>query len=139
MAWMLQPHNWRQAVRPNLYNVGYGRTLAYKGMGALGQRVPIPIHIQPKAASIPTCSYVDQVDCLSPSGNYMSSSCGDLVPCIPPLPPSYPITMTYYPSGQIMYGTPATTTTIMTATAPNYLPLLLAVAAAGFLVGGFRG
>jgi hypothetical protein len=33
MPWMLQPHNWTQAIRPNLYNVDYRRVGAYKGMG----------------------------------------------------------------------------------------------------------
>ena len=37
MAWMLQPRNYMQAMRPNWYNVAYRRTGAYKGMGALGQ------------------------------------------------------------------------------------------------------
>lgn len=38
MAWMLQPHNYAQALRPNLYRVDYKRNAAYKGMGrGLGQ------------------------------------------------------------------------------------------------------
>ena len=37
MTWMLQPHNWSQAIRPNYYNIGYRRSGTYKGMGALGQ------------------------------------------------------------------------------------------------------
>jgi len=34
---MLQPRNWAQTKRPNLYNVNYGRVGTYKGMGGLGQ------------------------------------------------------------------------------------------------------
>ena len=45
MPFLLQPHNWGQAIRPNLYNVDYRRVGAYKGMGAylagLGQADPI--------------------------------------------------------------------------------------------------
>ena len=37
MAWTLQPRSWMQVIRPNLYNLAYRRTGAYKGMGALGQ------------------------------------------------------------------------------------------------------
>lgn len=33
MAWTLQPRNYMQAIRPNLYNVAYKRTGTYKGMG----------------------------------------------------------------------------------------------------------
>ena len=32
-TWMLQPHNYTQALRPNLYNVSYRRTGTYKGLG----------------------------------------------------------------------------------------------------------
>jgi hypothetical protein len=32
-AWMLQPHSYSQAVRPNLYRLDYRRVGAYKGMG----------------------------------------------------------------------------------------------------------
>ena len=39
MAYMLQPHNYTQIVRPNLYNVAYKRTGAYKGMGRMGARL----------------------------------------------------------------------------------------------------
>lgn len=35
MPWMLQPHNYTQVIRPNLYNVDYRRVGAYKGMGGL--------------------------------------------------------------------------------------------------------
>lgn len=35
MPWMLQPKNYLQAVRPNLYNVAYRRVGTYKGMGRL--------------------------------------------------------------------------------------------------------
>src|SRR5215475_2172986 len=34
MSWILQPHNWTQALQRNLYNVGYRRNQVYKGMGA---------------------------------------------------------------------------------------------------------
>lgn len=37
MAWTLQPRSYMQAIRPNLYNIAYRRTGAYKGMGWLGQ------------------------------------------------------------------------------------------------------
>lgn len=37
MPWMLQPHNYSQLIRPNLYRVDYRRVGAYKGMGGLGQ------------------------------------------------------------------------------------------------------
>jgi len=37
MAWTLQPRNYMQAIRPNLYNLAYRRTGVYKGMGWLGQ------------------------------------------------------------------------------------------------------
>jgi hypothetical protein len=40
MSWMLQPHNYGQALSRNLYNVGYRRTATYKGMGALGLNCP---------------------------------------------------------------------------------------------------
>ena|SRR5215471_8122953 len=48
MPWMLQPRNWGQVIRPNLYNVDYRRVGAYKGMGAfmgrgLGQAQPDPM------------------------------------------------------------------------------------------------
>ena len=33
-TWMLRPYSYAQAIRPNLYNVAYGRTGSYKGMGA---------------------------------------------------------------------------------------------------------
>lgn len=33
MAWMLQPHNYTQVTRPNLYRVDYRRVGTYKGMG----------------------------------------------------------------------------------------------------------
>lgn len=35
MTWMLQPKNYNQILRPNLYNVHYGRVGTYKGMGRL--------------------------------------------------------------------------------------------------------
>ena len=43
--WMLQPHNYSQAVLPNLYNVAYRRQPAYKGMGhgGFGQDSSVPI------------------------------------------------------------------------------------------------
>lgn len=34
--WMLQPHNYAQAVSPNHYNVAYRRTATYKGIGMHG-------------------------------------------------------------------------------------------------------
>ena len=37
MAWTLQPRSYMQAIRPNLYNLAYRRTGAYKGLGWLGQ------------------------------------------------------------------------------------------------------
>jgi hypothetical protein len=37
MAWLLQPHDYRQVLIPNYYRVDYGRVGAYKGMGRLGQ------------------------------------------------------------------------------------------------------
>ena len=37
MPWMLQPRNYTQILKPNLYNVAYRRVGAYKGMGGLGQ------------------------------------------------------------------------------------------------------
>lgn len=37
MAWTLQPRSYMQAIRPNFYDIAYGRTGAYKGMGWLGQ------------------------------------------------------------------------------------------------------
>jgi hypothetical protein len=40
MPYMLKPHNYSQVMRPNLYNVNYGRVGAYKGMGGLGQLLP---------------------------------------------------------------------------------------------------
>lgn len=33
MPWMLNPHNYVRASRPNLYNMSYRRVGAYKGMG----------------------------------------------------------------------------------------------------------
>lgn len=39
MAWTLQPKSWMQVIRPNLYDIAYRRTGAYKGMGALGQSI----------------------------------------------------------------------------------------------------
>jgi hypothetical protein len=41
MSWMLQPHNYGQALNRNLYNVGYRRTATYKGMEGLGQMGPL--------------------------------------------------------------------------------------------------
>ena len=35
MPWMLQPKNYTQIARPNLYNAQYRRVGAYKGMGRL--------------------------------------------------------------------------------------------------------
>jgi hypothetical protein len=35
MAWMLQPKNYTQAIRPNLHNMAYRRIGAYKGMGLI--------------------------------------------------------------------------------------------------------
>ena len=35
MPYMLQPKNYTQIARPNLYNVAYRRVGAYKGMGRL--------------------------------------------------------------------------------------------------------
>lgn len=37
MAWFLQPANYTQVGKRNLYNVAYRRVGTYKGMGALGQ------------------------------------------------------------------------------------------------------
>lgn len=33
MPWILQPHNYNQLMRPNLYRVDYRRNAMYKGMG----------------------------------------------------------------------------------------------------------
>lgn len=35
MPWMLQPHNYTQTLRPNFYNIAYGRVGTYKGMGLI--------------------------------------------------------------------------------------------------------
>jgi len=35
MPWLLQPKNYTQIARPNLYNVAYRRVGGYKGMGRL--------------------------------------------------------------------------------------------------------
>lgn len=40
MAWTLKPRSYYQAMRPNLYDLAYRRTGAYKGMGWLGQSCP---------------------------------------------------------------------------------------------------
>lgn len=42
MSWILQPHNWGQALEKNLYNVGYRRTGIYKGMGQMGPLYSCP-------------------------------------------------------------------------------------------------
>lgn len=42
MSWILQPHNWGQALQKNLYNVGYRRNAMYKGMGQMGPPMTCP-------------------------------------------------------------------------------------------------
>jgi hypothetical protein len=83
MAWMLQPHNYTQVIRPNLYNVAYRRVGAYKGMGGLGQTPPPPQY-----------TYCSDVSC----ANYGPTQPGDnVVPYlapqnIPQLPLGYGVT-----------------------------------------------
>lgn len=42
MPWMLQPHNYSQIIRPNLYRVDYRRVGAYQGMGQSYQSLYLP-------------------------------------------------------------------------------------------------
>lgn len=63
MAWTLQPRSYMQAIRPNLYNIAYRRTGAYKGMGSLGQEPP---DLSAACPGTPGCpGYVDPYQNLS--------------------------------------------------------------------------
>lgn len=66
MPWILQPHNYNQLMRPNLYRVDYRRNAMYKGMGRLGQ----------------ACADPTNPACVNPAGTdiYQISADGQLLP-----------------------------------------------------------
>lgn len=57
MPYMLQPKNYTQIARPNLYNVAYRRVGAYKGMGRLHPTNYLEIGPQPNRIGGTTGQY----------------------------------------------------------------------------------
>lgn len=57
MPWMLQPKNYTQIARPNLYNVAYRRVGAYKGMGRLHPTNYLEIGVRPNRIGGTTGQY----------------------------------------------------------------------------------
>ena len=111
MAWTLQPRSYMQVIRPNLYNLAYRRTGAYKGMGSLGQvEVPPPGTTGGPCPGSPGCpGYVD------PYQNLSTTMEGVLI--------GQNVFMTTDAYNQLLRGSvtqPATTIT-------NYLPWILGV------------
>ena len=58
MAWMLQPHEYTQIIRRNLYSMPYRRTGAYKGMGQYTDpNVEAPLAEQYPGMTFPAALY----------------------------------------------------------------------------------
>jgi hypothetical protein len=57
MPWLLQPKNYTQIARPNLYNVAYRRVGAYKGMGRLHPANYLEIGRRPNRIGATTGQY----------------------------------------------------------------------------------
>lgn len=57
MPWMLQPKNYTQIAKPNLYNVAYRRVGTYKGMGRLHPTNYLQIGHRPNMIGATTGQY----------------------------------------------------------------------------------
>jgi len=98
MSWMLQPHNYGQALSRNLYNVGYRRTATYKGMEGLGQSNILDVNIINTYTDASGATFgVDS------SGNVWSYATGQMVGPTPTAA-NVNITSTFQGPGGVTYG-----------------------------------
>jgi hypothetical protein len=81
MAWILQPHNYTQAIRPNYYRVAYRRTGAYKGMGVMVCPDPANADTCYDDGTLP-CMPTGSVGPLQPGQTWCATATG--------IPPPYP-------------------------------------------------
>lgn len=119
MAWMLQPHDYTQIVRRNLYSMPYRRTGAYKGMGQAGSQ---------DLSWLPDLGPVPSPPPLTSTGTYMTSA--------GPVNVSDGVYMgSTYPGSPVGYGAPATGST----TSMAWLPWVIGgVLVLGLIAGGRR-
>ena len=123
MAWMLQPHNYTQVIRPNLYNVAYRRVGTYKGMG--------------QTNGSPSVAYQQTLAADSEARQFsqLSNPQCDWGPCTPQGVPYTPISAYGFPMVPAVAPAPTATSAATTAT-PNWLGWAVAGAAVWLFMRG---